>query len=327
MFGLLRLLLAAAVALAHAGYSLGPWHLGVPAVVGFYLISGYVTAALIDRYHQGRQQIGGFYADRALRLWPQYYGYALLGGVLWVMGVQSPFLAATPTSGDWLANILIVPLNYFMFTGQDRFTLVPPAWSLGAEIQFYLLLPWLMLTGQWVRRGIGAISLAVFVLAQTGWLDADTFGYRLLPGILWIFLAGGRMYRRREKSWWRAWLPAGLVAWAWLTALLLWPGLRRSFNVEVALGLSVGLPTVAALARLIPRSWDTAVGQLSYGVFLGHFAVLWLWPGLNSGERAPILAYLAVIMSLAALSYAGLERPLAQWRRLHCRQLVAVKQQ
>jgi len=323
MFGSLRLLLAAMVALAHAGYSLGPWHLGVPAVVGFYLISGYVTTALIDRYHQGRGQVGAFYADRALRLLPQYYGYALIGALLWATAtVHSPFLAAVPTGGDWLANVFIVPLNYFMLTGQDRFTLVPPAWSLGAEIQFYLLLPWLVVVGGRGQAVLGGLSLVVFALAQAGWLDADAFGYRLLPGILWIFLAGGLIYRQRAGSWRQGWMLLGLLglaAWLWLAALWGWPELRRPFNVEVALGLSVGLPVVVALARWSPRRWDTAVGQLAYGVFLGHFAVLWWWPVLERGERVPPLAYLMVLMGVATLSYAGWERPLARWRRLHCR--------
>jgi peptidoglycan/LPS O-acetylase OafA/YrhL len=313
MFGTLRLLLAAAVALSHLGIGLGGLNIGVPAVVVFYLISGYVIRALLD----AGPGLGAFYADRALRLAPQYLFFLLLGAALWALGATSPFLACDPGPWEWAANLLVVPLNYFMFNGLDAFTLIPPAWSLGCEIQFYLLAPWLWRAPPVVRRVFFGVSLLVYGLALGGWLETDAFGYRLLPGVLWIFLLGGWLHelpRGRVLGlclalWLAHWLLLGLLTWQ--------PGWRVPFNREVALGLVVGLPLLAVLARLRLRSWDTGLGHLSYGLFLAHFALIWTWQILagDTASLPPVPLYLGLGLLLAGLGWWLVERPVTRLRR------------
>ena len=48
MFGSLRWLLAMMVAFSHAGVAWHGYHLGVPAVVVFFILSGFVVASLLD---------------------------------------------------------------------------------------------------------------------------------------------------------------------------------------------------------------------------------------------------------------------------------------
>ncbi len=161
------------------------------AVVGFYLISGYVMAALMRRHYAGSAHALAFYQDRAWRLLPQYFLYAGLTLLwLWLSQAQTPFLSRSPTLPDLLNNLLVLPLNYYMFNASDQFTLIPPAWSLGAEMQFYLLAPFLLL---WPRRlyGVGLLGLTVYLAALAGLINSDWFGYRLLPGVLLFFLLGG----------------------------------------------------------------------------------------------------------------------------------------
>lgn len=320
MFGTLRLLLAIAVALSHAGVVFWGLNPGVIAVVVFYLISGYVIRVLLARQRAAGIGVLGFYGERLLRLAPQYGVYVALGALLWAAGASSPFLAAVPERSTWLANALVVPLNFYMFNGLDRFTLIPPAWSLGCEIQFYLLAPWLWsTTSRWRWRLLG-VSLAVYLLAVSGWLHTDWYGYRLLPGVLWIFLLGGLLY---ELSRQRPLAPGATqsVGLVWLGHLLLlawlWcqPGLAAPYNREVALGLALGTPLLALLAPLRQRRWDTWLGNLSYGLFLSHFSVLWAWSLLDVGASVPPLApYLATATGLAWLSWRYVERPASVWR-------------
>ncbi|MBD8729760.1 hypothetical protein [Pseudomonas sp. CFBP 13710] len=95
--------------------------------------------------------------------------------------------------------MLIVPLNFYMFTGGNDFMLVPPAWSLGAELQFYILLPFLLSS----RYAAWAFSLATFgcyLGAQLGLLNADFYGYRLLAGVGFIFMLGVLAHREDPVS-------------------------------------------------------------------------------------------------------------------------------
>ena len=56
MLGSLRLLLALAVAASHVDYRIAGLNPGVSAVVGFYLISGYVMAGLLQRHYPTRRR-------------------------------------------------------------------------------------------------------------------------------------------------------------------------------------------------------------------------------------------------------------------------------
>lgn len=112
---------------------------GVIAVVGFYAISGYVmtgpdTALLQPRWAES----GGFYADRASLA--AYYVTALLTAALFVWsGPFPPFLDRVPGPVDALNNMLVIPLNFFMWNGSDQVYCSSQPRSLGCEMLFYLL--------------------------------------------------------------------------------------------------------------------------------------------------------------------------------------------
>lgn len=317
MFGTLRLVLALLVALSHAGVSLRGYHLGVPAVVVFLLLSGYVVAAML----QPRPPLTHFYAERALRLLPAYYAAFALGVAVWLLGVQSPFLQGGARWELWLAALLIVPLNYAtLWPALDTFTPVPPAWSLGLEITFYLLAPWLLACRQ--RMGAALVAtLALGSAAQLGLLPSDPWGYRLLPGNLYIFLTGALLWQARHTA-----LPcASALRWPWLTvaATAVATGLLgrwgQPFVLEVALGYLVGVPLVAWLGRQPRRRWDDHLADLAYPVFLGHFAVLWALQlaGIQPGPGAwrALALYLALVLLVAAVLHRVAQHPVVPLRR------------
>ncbi|TSE23830.1 acyltransferase family protein [Tepidimonas aquatica] len=322
MFGSLRLLLALLVALSHVGVSVRGYHLGVPAVVVFLLLSGYVVAAMLH----GAPAWRAFWAERALRLLPPYYTAAALGVGVWLLsGAAIPFFSGAGQPALWLAALAIIPLNYAtLWPVLDTFTPVPPAWSLGLEIQFYLLAPWLLAAPR--RAALAwAASAAVGAAAQLGLLPSDAFGYRLLVGNLYIFLSGAALYwvqhgPAANAARWRAalyltWAGVAVVAAA-TAALGRW---GTPFVAEVAVGYLLGLPLVAALARLSRRRWDDALAHLAYPLFLVHFAALWALQGAGRqpSPQAPLAlaAYLCLALALAAAVHLVAQRPWLHWRR------------
>lgn len=317
MFGTLRLLLAAMVALSHAGVSLRGYHLGVPAVVVFLLLSGYVVAAMLHP----QPPLHRFWAERALRLLPPYCAAFALGVACWLAGVASPFLDGAAQPLLWLAALLIVPLNYAtLWPALDSFTPVPPAWSLGLELQFYLLAPWLL-----ARPGrmlaAAALTLLVGSLAQLGVLPSDAWGYRLLAGNLYIFLSGALLWHLRHTQAFS--LRAVLVQWATVLAVALAAGALgrwgQPFVLEVAAGYLIGVPLVALLGALPRRLWDDRMADLAYPLFLVHFAALWAlqMAGLQPGPQAPraLAAYIGLALLAALALHWVAQRPVVQWRR------------
>ena len=317
MLGTLRLLFALAVALSHAGMHLRGLNLGVIAVIGFYLISGYVMAGLIRRHYAQPQAASAFYLDRAIRLLPQYLFYILLT-LAWHLYSRADnyFLSRIPGPVDLFNNLSVVPLNYYMFNGSDRYTLIPPAWSLGAEVQFYLLAPFLLL---WPKRlfGIGLIGLAVYLAALSGVINSDWFGYRLLPGVLLFFVLGAFLQHQHQKhQHGRARsMTIGVAAAVVLGAVLLnFNGiLRAPYNFETLLGLILGLALLQTLAKRSSNRWDSLAGDISYGVFLNHFLILWtLYPQGVTSIQWPVFLALSIVLSW--LSQRLIEQPLIKLR-------------
>jgi peptidoglycan/LPS O-acetylase OafA/YrhL len=318
MLGSLRLILAIAVAASHAGFRIAGLNPGVIAVVGFYLISGYVMAGLIRRHYSQPATAPAFYLDRALRLFPQYFTYLGLA-LAWQLYTQTEnyHLSHPPTAADFINNILIVPLNYYMWNGSDRYTLIPPAWSLGAEIQFYLVAPFLLI---WPKRllVVGLLSLGVYLGALGGLINSDWYGYRLLPGVLLFFLLGALIQRHHhQKQDSRAAAIVALVALAATAALgilQLHGTLQQPYNAETLIGLVLGISLLHTLAARARARWDDLAGDLSYGVFLNHFLVLWtIYPQSMSPGQLP--GFLAISIALAWLTQRCIERPLLKWRQ------------
>ena len=321
--GLLRFLLAMLVMLSHTGLTVGGLNPGVVAVVVFYAISGYVMSALISKHFSQTGQAVHFYIDRLARIYPQYVFYALAAGVwfFWV-GQTTPFLQHPPSWLELLNNVLIVPLNFFMFNAADQFTLVPPAWSLGAEVLFYVLAPWLW--RHWrVAVLVGAGSLVVQALAWHNVLPTDAWGYRLLPGVLWIFIAGMALQRYQQShtplSRHVVWL-APLLSLAAACFLAQQDELSRTYNREVLLGFALALPAIAILTSRSPSTgvWlvmDKSLGDWSYGIFLNHFACMWVL-GLTAPQTALQWALLSLAsIGMSALTQQYLERPSIIWRQ------------
>lgn len=318
--GALRFFLAALVLVSHAGVTIAGLNPGVAAVVVFYLLAGQVVTGLLLKWQHQPGLWRRFYHDRLWRIAPQYLAAMALGAVVWAAGGQSFFISAAPTAVDWLANLAVIPLSYYMYTGQDAFTLVPPAWSLGVELQFYLLAPFVVLAPQRLAWLLAA-SLAVFIAAQAQWLNTDYFGYRLLPGVLFIFLLGGLLSPHRPVALPRAALCTIGAVWGAIAAYLIWlliTDRHVPYDREVALGLTLGIPALVLLERLRRRKrsrfegLQRTLGALSYGLFLFHFAVIWaLEPlPLASELRLPLIFMLTLL--LAAIGHWGIERPL--WR-------------
>lgn len=312
--GILRLLLAIIVMFSHMGYTVYGYNIGVAAVVVFYFLAGQVVARLWFKAPV-EQRLWWFIRDRALRILPVYYFSLAVVAVWWSLGLlHDPyFLARSPTYFDWFANISLLPMNYFMFNDSDGFALLPTAWSLAVEVQFYLLVPFI-LSRRLVFKLLALGSLLVFIGAQVGLLQQDYYGYRLLPGVLWVFLSGALLAQPSHKNY-------AVLGVIWLfccmyATYLFSVNASLPFLFEVAFGYAVAVPLVYLLGKYssrLPRVQRFA-GAYSYPLFLIHLPVIWCVHAVFGASAWAWLWVLLVSLAYAMLTHGFIELPL--WRRL-----------
>ena len=279
MFGYLRFILALFVLLSHTGvrfFSLNP---GVFAVVIFYILSGYVTTYLFFEVIPAKNKVLNFYKDRLIRIFPLYL-IILTITVLFITitGYGNPKFHIINT----LSNITIIPLNYYMYIDTNilsnpKWPLIPPAWSLGTELQAYILLPFLLLNRK-LFFVFFILSFSIYTLANLSLLHPDYFGYRLIAGVLFFFLIGS-LIRKKEKK-----ILKTIYTVVFFEAFLLFVTdtiNRYSFTKETLLGLLVGIPTIWLLSNKKGILLNKLLGRLSYSIFLVHFFFIWLFKYLH----------------------------------------------
>ena len=208
-----------------------------------------------------------------------------------------------------------------MFNAADQFSLVPPAWSLGAEVLFYALAPWLWRYWRFAML-VAACSLGIQALAWHQVLPTDAWGYRLLPGVLWIFASGMALQRYQQThahclryAVWGVPLFSTAMALALGTA----GALQTPYNREVLLGFAVALPSIHLLTQgRLPEvwhDWDQRLGDWSYGLFLNHFFCMWVLDLASPQTPLQWLTLIAFSLMLSVLTQRFLERPCVVWRQ------------
>ncbi|HEX7654916.1 MAG TPA: acyltransferase [Verrucomicrobiae bacterium] len=301
MFGTYRFILALAVAIGHLQIGLLPAftgrHAGQMAVMGFYLLSGY----LMDRQCR-RLGTRAFCLDRFLRIYPLYL---LILTAAWFC-----FYRSTLTWGEAAANLALLPMNY-----QDFFSftkLIGPAFSLACEVHFYLLVPWLVGRPLAVIRGLYFASLLIHGIVPIC-SHERYWCYEGLPGTFFVFLTG--MLISRGDLRFTLSLPLVLLAW-----FFYWKGMDATYSAtlysgiygNVTYGAILGYVAVLALRRGSPQqAWDRFLGRLSYPLFISHMLVFDLGSVYLQLEKwQNILLAITVAGILAWL----VEIPLARWR-------------
>jgi len=284
---------------------------GVIAVISFFVISGYVMTLLIQKHYSTIGRIPAYLLDRAMRLFPQYAAYlAITLAVLLTFGLENEFVEKVDL-GRIVLNALILPVGFYMF-GLYHSLYIPPAWSLGLEMSFYLVFPFFLLMTSSVRHLVLLGSCGIAVIAYCGIINTDWFGYRLLPGTFFVFAAGAALAVPRRFH--ILFLPA-VVTTSSIGAFssLMWPDVfGMPHNFEVTSGIVIGIAAVSLLRGSEFSQIDEFLGNLSYGVFLNHYLLIMIaqtyqiamWPFV------PLFS-----IGMAWLSCRFVEQPALRWRR------------
>ncbi|MEH2171173.1 MAG: acyltransferase [Nostoc sp.] len=313
--GIYRFLLSIFVAISHAGVLINSLNPGVIAVISFLLISGYVMTALISKNYLDTKKIVWFYLDRILRIYPQYLFNIIAVLIIYsIFGLNSPFLSK-PTEIGLLQNLLIIPMGFYMtpWVG-DKFMIIPPAWSLGLEGCFYILIPFLLIYK--LQKVFFLLSYIIFLMAYLGIINTDYFGYRLIFGTIFIFLCGSFLHKNNNIITNQPVKYTLIFSCLLLAATFLFPRLILPYNREVLIGLILGIIIIPLLIKIKKTYLDELLGNLSYGLFLSHYLVVFEFEKLGIHWNLKcILIMLLFSTFLSAIGFFCFESPLIAWRK------------
>lgn len=271
-------------------------HAGTVGVTLFFVLSGFLITSLlmVERQSTGRVSLRAFYERRARRLLPALVAVIGFTGLvsLW-MGRGSDYPAQA-----FLA--LFYAGNLALSAGFDMGYL-SQTWSLALEEQFYLVFPVLFL---WVRdrRLVLLLGVAVAVsICLRFVVGAETSTTYARPDLRVDAILVGCLMALRPWEASRRWGIAGLVLaclapFAPTTALIL------------TFATIASVPIVAAASRLpfLAHPILVRVGQISYGLYLWHYAI---------GRTVDnLVVVLVASFALALFSERYIERPLRRRR-------------
>lgn len=307
----------------------------------FFVISGFVItlSALKDQQRQPDGYWKAFAMRRLARIVPLY----ALTCVMYVLLVRPQLLQAPLLEQvrQWLSHALFVH-NLHASTAH---TINGPNWSIGLEMQFYLLVmllaPWLARTASWrmvivlvvvawgYRYGVtfvqkpgeaGPYLQSLYTVQLPGTLDQFALGMALGMAVA----RGGRLMAWLQPGWrpFLAWASGcvvlGVAAWQifwshpeyWNTLgmIVFWRTLLGAV-FACALAAAMSFPLASAMV-LRPLCY---LGKISYGIYLWHMLVLLTLLELPELRGAPLLVkVLAGTVLLASISWHFFERPVLE---------------
>jgi peptidoglycan/LPS O-acetylase OafA/YrhL len=269
-----------------------------------------------------------FYARRSLRIFPPFYAFLAVLGILWIGGViqvHGPtFLAAATYSIVYLSN----PIGWY----------VQHTWSLSIEEQFYLLWPAILL---WTHRHRRAILLALLVIALMPvvrvvlhWSLAETPEHAsriivlggspdtLMVGCLLALLKG----RSSWEKWHRRFIGSASAASMAIMGFLLVPYLSVKLTgpiastITIALGNTVTSLCIGGILVYVVEEEGSLAGRFLNLRSVRHIGVisysLYLWQQLFTSPSSAFAPYRYLFIFLAAeASFWFVENPTIRLRK------------
>jgi peptidoglycan/LPS O-acetylase OafA/YrhL len=295
--------------------------LGVYAVEGFFLISGFCFFHLYAGQRFDRQELKRFHIKRFFRIAPLYYCAVLLGVVFALDQTVGPRVTPQRVVENVTLSFGLIHPNHSMVIG---------GWSIGIEYVFYLVFPVLAFIAR-SRLALYALTLAAlawaipynFDVVQNAAEPRQFHAYVQLPNHAGLFMLGAVVADLRAQ------IRSRMPAWGLLLSLLLIgsaAALTQPYFLE-HLEVMIGMPRVkyialsfvvvllfaftqlSTLGWLRPLVW---LGEASYSVYLMHPYAWRLVEPLFTPQLSPMarmVAGLCATLALSALTYRVIERP------------------
>jgi len=324
--GLLRTILALLVVGSHLHAFGGATF----AVKSFFIISGFYMALVIDtRYYA--LPVSSFYTSRLLRLLPLYWVVGLLtllAEIVLVPRGQYFDKLASPLAYNGGLDISSLPFPLILYIGVSLATMlgldtglwlgfdrvggalslapdfapgatsvmalnpVPQGWTIGLELLFYALAPFIVRRSIWLIGTLCLFSLAFRLALMALGFSGEPWNRTLFPSELIYFLLGVLGYRlyvvlprlklpqHAQSTLALAVLAISIIYWPvehFIRGSLIW----QVWNTVPYLLIAAGIPFLFKLTK--DNALDANIGELSYPIYMCHVLIIGLigWSPLN----------------------------------------------
>jgi len=258
----------------------------------FFVISGYVITKKILTIKQNRGWIREFYKERYLRLAPSLFVTLVVAGaakVLLTEGHQT--LPEESLFGILFASNVYHFFHSNYFSESSNTQTFIHLWSLGVEVQFYLLFPWLLgiqkitkgrMRGGWVLLAIlSAISLGIFLLSDQSFASFNFYSpisrfWEFAIGSFIALLAQARLARQDASKYLRIKKWAGYSVLILLCVVLLtpWYGLNNRQGIFLGCLLTASLIALNPTLGIMTNQVTQYIGLRSYEIYLAHWPIV-----------------------------------------------------
>jgi peptidoglycan/LPS O-acetylase OafA/YrhL len=301
----------------------------------FFVLSGFL---LYRPWAASRRpRLGRYLRNRALRILPAYWfilSVATLAGAAVVHTSPTEKLAGHLDPGRLVASVGLVQ----GYRPTTLFTGLAPAWSLGVEMGFYLLLPFaalLAVRSVWLPPALllglglaGKIGLSVAGLQGTRsfeptWSAVLSHGLLSHADLFGFGMCAAALYSRWETppGWIRAASVGRFIAYVGLPWTVVAYYLVDPYVYDSGVAFLCALLLLRVLGRngrsLLETGLARASGRISYSVFLWNYPLLLFLGGhgllVEGHGPLPVLANAAIVFpgvaALSVLSYRYVEAP------------------
>lgn len=309
--GFIRLLLAVSVLALHCGSIFGTTFVGgTLAVQAFYIISGFYMALVLESKYDTLSWKGYklFITNRLLKLYPIYWLTLLAILLLGVVSYKflnsnyifsyyidnSDLLTPLNTIIFFISNVFIVGQDLLFFVGYDeagyyfqrsykdaevslhRFLFLKQAWTIGLEIYFYALVPFI---NRLKNNKIILIVIALFALRALGYYlgyKTRPWSCQFFPFELAFFLIGVlayRMYRQHTQKI----LALNISKYVFLFIVVItvsYPliGVNTILTrFSYLFVFACAMPFVFSYSKDL--KWDRYIGETSYPIYITHMLI------------------------------------------------------
>lgn len=337
--GLIRILLAISVIIAHSAPVFGMSLVGgSTAVETFFIISGFYMALILNEKYVGENySYKMFMKSRLMRLMPIYWVVLIIAMMVHNFGfvnkIVSLFQNYDITTGLFMVfnNLFILGQDVVMFltvnanTGLlefvsnfrdgsvmlHQFLAIPAAWSLSLEIMFYMMAPFICRLKTRYIAMIFAASALIKILLKVSGFNFDPWSYRFFPAELCLFVAGVLAYKiyQHIKNKGISKNTCKIFYVVFLASLFSYNFFYEVFPLFKYLYFSfaaVAIPYIFSLTK--NYKFDNFIANLSYPIYIVHLFILQNIP-VHQGVN------LVFIVLISTVLYLFVDKPINEYRQ------------